>query len=65
MIKYKLIKKKNFDEDGIVTPDDVDSVMKYETGSDIKLVIPFIEENSDYQQYLAWVAEGNEAEPAE
>tara|TARA_B100000941_G_C27978975_1_gene290081 strand:+ start:191 stop:397 length:207 start_codon:yes stop_codon:yes gene_type:complete len=65
MIKYKLIKKKKFTEDGIVTPDDVDSVMQYETGSDIKLVIPFIEENSDYQKYLAWVSEGNKPEPAD
>ena len=65
MIKYKLIKKKKITEDGIVTPDDVDTVMQYETGSDVKLVIPFIEENSDYQQYLAWVAEGNTPEPAD
>ena len=27
--------------------------------------IPFAEENPDYQEYLAWVAEGNTAEAAE
>ena len=27
--------------------------------------IPFAEDNTDYQQYLAWVAEGNTPEPAE
>lgn len=27
--------------------------------------IPFDESNTDYQEYLAWVAEGNEPDPAE
>ena len=27
--------------------------------------IPFDPNNTDYQQYLAWVAEGNQPEPAE
>jgi hypothetical protein len=27
--------------------------------------IPFVEDNTDYQKYLKWVAEGNTPEPAD
>jgi len=31
----------------------------------IRLVIPFDPDNTDYQQYLKWVAEGNTPQPAD
>ena len=35
------------------------------TQPDLKLFIPIDEENTDYQTYLDWVAEGNTAEAAD
>ena len=35
------------------------------TGSDSYTIIPMSEGNTDYQEYLAWVAEGNTPEEAD
>ncbi len=54
-IKYKLIK------------DPIDNEIRCvrKTDSKVILSIPFIEDNTDYQEYLEWVAEGNTPEPAD
>jgi hypothetical protein len=41
--------------------DNVQSVIKLTTNT----FIPFDEANTDYQEYLKWVAEGNTPQPAE
>jgi hypothetical protein len=50
---YKLIKDRKFGTTSVV-----------ERLSD-NAFIPFDPANTDYQQYLAWLAEGNEPTPAE
>ena len=51
---YKLAKNKEGDEICILTKVD-----------DKQLCIPFSEDNTDYQEYLEWVAEGNTPEAAD
>ena len=47
---------------------DVDGIAKkaiQKTDGDIISSIPFDEANTDYQEYLAWKAEGNTPEPVD
>ena len=39
--------------------------VKKDMGDGKVLLIPVAEDNTDYQEYLAWLAEGNEPLPAE
>ena len=56
-INYKLMK------DPI--SETVNTIKKTQSGTTFSLTIPLSEDNMDYQEYLAWVAEGNTADPAD
>ena len=40
-------------------------LMLNDAGDEYTTSIPINEENTDYQEYLKWVEEGNEPEPAD
>tara|TARA_B100001094_G_scaffold44552_1_gene39342 strand:- start:21 stop:188 length:168 start_codon:yes stop_codon:yes gene_type:complete len=48
-----------------VSYDGNQSITKTVTGSNRVLSIPFDPVNTDYQEYLEWVSEGNTPDPAE
>ena len=54
-IKYKLYKDPISSEVNVVNKVYTNKILS----------IPFDEENTDYQEYLEWVAEGNTAEAAD
>jgi len=53
---YKLVNSKDTNQLASITKND---------GSGLILSIPFNSDNTDYQEYLKWVAEGNTPEPAD
>lgn len=52
---YKLLKNPFTGQSDVVTKQD----------GNMLLSIPFDEANTDYQEYLKWLAEGNTPEPAD
>ena len=48
-----------------ILTNEVCSVTKVTEGSNLTLSIPLAPANTDYQEYLEWLAEGNEPLPAD
>ena len=55
---YKLVK--SFQDDSIEG-----GCIQFTRPDGSKLMIPYCNDNTDYQEYLAWVAEGNTPDPAD
>ena len=60
---YKLSAKSGYQIDNGL---DVQSVVRHDPDNPSReSIIPFAEDNTDYQEYLKWLAEGNTPEPAD
>jgi hypothetical protein len=63
-ISYKLRNNPVYEMDGTTVATTIQDILYKEDGV-VKLSIPKDEDNRHYQEYLAWVAEGNTAEAAD
>ena len=61
MAKYKYRNHHNYEDDGTT----IKSTYQDIEDTELKLGIPMDENNTDYRNYLAWVAEGNTPDPAD
>lgn len=61
MAKYKIRNHHSYEDDGTT----IKSTYQDIEDTELKLGIPMDENNTDYRNYLAWVAEGNTPDPAE
>ena len=64
VISYKLRNTSLYALDGETVSSTTQDILYKEDGV-VKLAIPKDEANSDYQEYLLWVAAGNTAEAAD
>ena len=61
MAKYKIRNHHSYEDDGTT----IKSTYQDIEDTELKLGIPMDENNTDYRNYLAWVAEGNTPDRAD
>ena len=61
MAKYKIRNHHSYEDDGTT----IKSTYQDIEDTELKLGIPMDENNTDYRNYLAWVAEGHTPDPAD
>jgi len=61
MAKYRYRNHHSYENDGTT----IKSTYQDVEDTELKRGIPMDENNTDYRNFLAWIAEGNTADPAE